>query len=83
MEGNLYGLISSVLGVLGTFLFFYYVGFFAGPLAIVFGALGIGRDDYPTMAKVGIGLGILAIFLSVMAFLGALFILGDVFAYFK
>ena len=58
-----FGIISVISGILGFFIGRTLFGFFIFPLifglvAIIFGLIGIKRDDDNTLAKIGLIIGI-------------------------
>lgn len=81
---NTNGIISLIVALVGLFIswflvFFFFIGFIFPVVAIIFGAIGISRDDSKGMAIAGLVIGIidllcllLVIFL-LAAFIAALF----------
>ena len=56
-SNNTYGIVALIFGLLGLFV----IPIVGGIIGIVLGAIGKNKDDEPTMAKVGLALGIVGI----------------------
>ena len=67
-----FGIISVISGILGFFIGRIFFGFFILPLifglvAIIFGLIGIKRDEDDTLAKIGLIIGIAVLILTFTA----------------
>ncbi len=52
--GKVFGIIGLVSGIIGLFVYWYIFG----PIAIIFGAIGIAKDDSKGLGIAGLVLGI-------------------------
>jgi len=69
--GNTYGTLALVFGLIGCCCCFL------APLAIIFGAIGIAKDDETTLAIIGLILGVCGVIFLIVWFvyLAAIFML--------
>jgi len=58
-NGNIYGIVSLVCGLIGLFGAILYFGIVLGIVAIAMGGIGLSRDDNNSMAVIGLILGII------------------------
>lgn len=78
---NTYGIVALIFGIIGlccgwALAFLYFTGFIISAIAIIFGAIGISRDDSHGMAITGLILGIISLVCEIVffAFLAALIV---------
>ncbi|MCK4286462.1 MAG: zinc-ribbon domain-containing protein [Candidatus Lokiarchaeota archaeon] len=58
-NGNVYGIVALVCGLIGLFGAVLYFGIVLGIVAIAMGGIGLSRDDNNSMAVIGLILGII------------------------
>ena len=61
--GNTWGIIAIILAIIG----FFFFGLVLGILAIIFGIIGLSKDDKKIYSKIGIILGIIVPILCILA----------------
>ena len=67
-NGNTYGIVALICGLIGLCGAFLYFGIVLGIVAISMGGIGLNRDDNNSMAVIGIILGIIDIVCCVLFF---------------
>ncbi len=65
--GKTFGGFALACGILGILCFF--AGIVLGPLAMLFGVVGLKNEDKTTLSIIGIVLGIIAIVLWILFFI--------------
>lgn len=60
--GNVWGIVSIILAIIG----FFFAGIILGILAIIFGVIGLSKDDKKVYAKIGIILGIIVLIIGII-----------------
>ncbi|MFW9973480.1 MAG: zinc-ribbon domain-containing protein [Candidatus Odinarchaeota archaeon] len=56
--GNSYGTTALICGLLGMIFGIFYIGIVLGIIAIIMGGIGLSKDESPSMATIGLVLGI-------------------------
>jgi uncharacterized membrane protein len=70
---NTYGIVALIFGIIGlccgwALAFLYFIGFIISAIAIIFGAIGIKKDDSNGMAITGLILGIISLVCEIILF---------------
>jgi hypothetical protein len=70
---NTNGIVALIFGIIGlccgwALAFFYFSGFVISAIAIIFGAIGIKKDDSSGMAIAGLVLGIISLVCELILF---------------
>ncbi|UCC19755.1 MAG: zinc-ribbon domain-containing protein [Promethearchaeota archaeon] len=66
--GNSYGTTALICGLLGIFFGIFYIAIFLGIIAMIMGGIGVGRDENPSLATIGLVLGIIDFVLFIIFF---------------